>query len=111
MVQLSLANELVGRRKSDVVAEEASAHHDLSYDERQVVNKVDMKVVVKDRTLNMIFTGVMTLMVVVNTVNMGGQLDMQIIKDVFKKPIGPAVGFFSQFVCMPLVSERRRCSA
>ena len=35
---------------------------------------------------------------------MGGQLDLQIIKDVFKKPIGPAVGFASQFVIMPLVS-------
>jgi len=47
---------------------------------------------------------VMICMVVVNTVNMGGQLDLQIIKDVFKKPIGPAVGFASQFVIMPLLS-------
>ncbi len=78
-------------------------HFTLRYDRRVVVNSVDMMVAVKDRTLNMVFTGVMTLMVIVNTINMGGQLDLNVIKEVFKKPIGPAVGFFSQFVCMPLV--------
>ena len=49
-----------------------------------------------------IFTLVITLMIVLNTVNMGGQLDIEVIKAVFKKPIGPAVGFVSQFMLMPL---------
>ena len=56
------------------------------------------------RTLNSIFTLVLMLMVIINTVNMGSQLDINVIKEVFKKPIGPAVGFASQFVVMPLVS-------
>ena len=47
----------------------------------------------------------MTLMIVLNTINMGGQLDLEIIKAVFKKPIGPIVGFVSQFILMPLVSD------
>lgn len=46
----------------------------------------------------------MIVLVVVNTVNMGAQLDIEIIKDVFKKPIGPLVGFLSQFGFMPLFS-------
>jgi predicted Na+-dependent transporter len=45
----------------------------------------------------------MIVMIIINTVNMGGQLDLQIIRQVFKRPIGPAVGFASQFIIMPLV--------
>ena len=56
------------------------------------------------RTLNSVFTLVLMLMVIINTVNMGSQLDLDVIKEVFKKPIGPAVGFASQFVVMPVVS-------
>ena len=59
--------------------------------------------IVADRTLNDIFTLVMLVMVVVNTANMGAQLDMDVVKAVVKKPIGPMVGFLSQFVFMPLV--------
>ena len=61
-------------------------------------------VVIHDRTLNNLFTLIMILLVVVNTINMGAQLDIQIIKAVFKKPIGPFVGFVSQFGFMPLFS-------
>lgn len=61
-------------------------------------------VIMNDPTLNQIFTMVMIAMVLVNTINMGAQLDLQIIKEVFKKPIGPFVGFISQFVFMPLFS-------
>ena len=59
--------------------------------------------VLADRTLNDIFTIIMISMIIVNTVNMGGQLDLHIIKEVFKRPVGPIVGFTSQFVIMPLV--------
>jgi len=61
-------------------------------------------VIMNDPTLNNIFTLVMIIMVLVNTINMGAQLDLEIIKEVFKKPIGPFVGFVSQFVFMPLFS-------
>ena len=57
-----------------------------------------------DRTLNQLFMNIMILMVIVNTVNMGAQLDIEIIKAVFKKPVGPFVGFVSQFGFMPLFS-------
>jgi len=61
-------------------------------------------VILSDATLNNIFTLVMIIMVLVNTINMGAQLDLEIIKEVFKKPIGPFVGFISQFFFMPLFS-------
>ena len=65
---------------------------------------IDLEVIVGDRTLQNLFTIIMTIMVTINSVNMGGQLDLQVIKEVFKKPIGPVVGLVSQFLFMPLVS-------
>ena len=67
---------------------------------------IDLEVIVGDRTLQNLFTIIMTIMVTINSVNMGGQLDLQVIKEVFKKPIGPVVGLISQFLFMPLVSSR-----
>ena len=60
---------------------------------------------VLDKTLNNIFTMVVTCMIIINTVNMGGQLDLNVIKAVFKRPVGPLVGFISQFLLMPLVNK------
>jgi len=37
-------------------------------------------------------------------INMGCALDLKVIKEVLKKPIGPAIGFVSQFIFMPLCS-------
>jgi len=78
----------------------------LSKDHRTLMREIPVEVVVKDKTLNNIFTLVLTVMIIVNTVNMGGQLDLNVIKEVFRRPIGPAVGFCSQFMLMPLVRDR-----
>lgn len=44
------------------------------------------------------------VLVAFNFINMGVQLDLECIKNVLKKPIGPAIGFFCQFLFMPLAS-------
>eukprot|EP00095_Tigriopus_kingsejongensis_P009983 maker-scaffold17_size721972-snap-gene-6.25 protein:Tk09983 transcript:maker-scaffold17_size721972-snap-gene-6.25-mRNA-1 annotation:"hypothetical protein DAPPUDRAFT_309863" len=67
-----------------------------------LMRKIHLVVVVKDQTMNDLFTLVLTIMIIANTINMGGQLDLEIIKEVFKKPVGPIVGFVSQFILMPL---------
>ena len=74
-------------------------------DVRKKLDEIEILILVKDKTLNQLFTLVMTIMVIINTVNMGGQLDLDVIREVFKKPIGPAVGFVSQFLLIPLVIE------
>ena len=73
---------------------------------------------------NKFCTLVMVVMVLLNSINMGAQLDISIIVKVlemlvvvvvfcivkqslvkvFKKPVGPLVGFVSQFLFMPLFS-------
>ncbi len=57
------------------------------------------------QTLSDVFLWVMIALVVVNTFLMGTQLDLKIIKDCVKRPIGPAIGFGCQYLVMPLVSK------
>ncbi len=38
--------------------------------------------------LGSIFLAIMTAMIIVNTINMGAQLDLQVVKEVMKKPVG-----------------------
>ena len=45
----------------------------------------------------------MIVMAVLNTINMGCALDMSIVKKNILRPVGPIVGFVSQFTFMPLV--------
>ncbi|XP_055934870.1 ileal sodium/bile acid cotransporter-like [Argiope bruennichi] len=57
-----------------------------------------------DKLINKIFIAFVAIVVSLNNVNMGCALDLGIVKDVLKRPIGPAIGCFCQFVIMPLVS-------
>jgi len=67
----------------------------------QLIDSEEISVIVSDSGLNNLFILVMTCMIIVNTINMGAQLDLEVVKEVFKKPIGPGVGFVSQFGLMP----------
>ena len=49
-------------------------------------------------TINIVFS----LLLVVALFLMGLEIDMKVIWSVLKKPVGPAIGFVSQFVFMPL---------
>ena len=51
------------------------------------------------------FTIVMTVLAVINTFNMGCGLSLKKVKQTILRPIGPIVGFVSQFTFMPLVSH------
>jgi len=55
-------------------------------------------------TLDTVFLVVVSLMVMTNVMMMGCQIQLPIVWAILKKPIGPAVGFFSQFAFMPLAS-------
>jgi len=54
--------------------------------------------------LDTIFIATATTFMLTNTINMGCQLNAEIIMNVLRRPIGPAVGIASQFICMPIFS-------
>jgi len=49
------------------------------------------------------FTASVAILVSLIYINMGAALDLSTIKDTLRKPYGPVIGLFSQFVVMPLV--------
>lgn len=56
------------------------------------------------KVVDTVFLLLATIFMLVNTVNMGCQLDLRIILAVLKKPVGPFCGIVAQFICMPLFS-------
>jgi len=78
-------------------------------DENEVYLLTNATVIVVDRkpaskTMDDLFVGTAVTFMLLNTVNMGCQLNVDIILSVLKKPIGPAVGVVSQFFFMPCFS-------
>lgn len=68
-------------------------------------HKVAQLIVRRETTIHeIIFRVIMTVFVISLTFVMGCGLDIKIIIGYFKKPISPLIGFFSQFVLMPLIS-------
>ncbi|XP_013397631.1 ileal sodium/bile acid cotransporter-like [Lingula anatina] len=67
---------------------------------------VDYGVVVirKPRWLDTAFTVVVTAFVLFSTMGMGCKADLEVVKEVLKKPIGPVTGFGCQYVLMPLLA-------
>ena len=48
----------------------------------------------------------MGVIAIINTINMGCALDLGIVKQNILRPVGPIVGFISQFTLMPLVNDK-----
>ncbi len=61
----------------------------------------------KGRLVDKIFMGVIVAMVTIVQFLMGCKLDLEVVKEVMKKPVAPAIGFASQFIIMPLVSTSK----
>lgn len=63
-----------------------------------------MRVVRELTAFSMGFGATIGVLVALNNVNVGCQLDMHVVFSQVKRPIAPAIGMFCQFVFMPLVS-------
>ena len=53
--------------------------------------------------IQLIFTIFVVVLISINNINMGCFLDLETIKKVLRTPIAPIIGFFCQFLFMPLV--------
>ncbi|KAB7505065.1 Ileal sodium/bile acid cotransporter [Armadillidium nasatum] len=65
-------------------------------------NSMDITVILSYDKINRIFTIALTVLLFTQYINMGATIDLQIVKGIVKKPIGPVVGIFCQYVLMPL---------
>ncbi|ROT63746.1 hypothetical protein C7M84_018343 [Penaeus vannamei] len=77
------------------------------FDRQDVVvgeGTLDMSVLLSYQKLNDIFTLAIGILVAVVYVNMGATMNLEIIKDISKKPIGPLLGIVCQYLFMPLIA-------
>ena len=68
------------------------------------ISKYKICVVRKKSVLDTVFIVSVALLVICSNIGMGCKVDLQVIMEVLRRPFAPAVGFFCQFIVMPLVS-------
>ena len=56
------------------------------------------------KTASKIFGYSVAVLISLVYINFGCALDLKVMKEVLRRPVGPAIGFVSQFVFMPLIS-------
>jgi sodium/bile acid cotransporter 3/5 len=71
----------------------------------ETMDCMDMSVIRKPSFLDSAFTASVALLVSLIYINMGAALNIGTIKETLRRPYGPVIGLFSQFVVMPVVSS------
>lgn len=61
-------------------------------------------VIREERTIDTIFTISVAILVSILYINFGCALDWSVCRDTLRRPIGPIIGFFCQFLIMPVLS-------
>lgn len=64
---------------------------------------MDVTVIREQRVIDRVFTASVATLVSIIYINFGCALDWNSFRSTLKKPIGPIIGFFSQFGIMPTV--------
>ena len=99
--RMEVVKDVAGTNKSSSGSHFASLYNDpaLSNTYQLVVS------VIRDKDLmQKIFIYSVAIVVSLSYINFGCALDMDEVKQVLRRPVAPGIGFFSQYVCMPLVS-------
>ena len=73
-------------------------------DDWQKLNiRYKVAVIREDRALDKVFLGTVIILLVFANVGMGCKIDLEVVKEVLRRPVAPAIGFCCQFLVMPLV--------
>lgn len=68
-------------------------------------DQMDVIVVRKKRIIDTIFTASVAILVSILYINFGCAIDWSQFRGILKRPVGPAIGAFGQFVIMPVVRK------
>lgn len=73
-------------------------------------NTLPVVIIREVRTIDHVFTGSVATLVSILYINFGAALNLKNLKSIIRRPIGPAIGFFGQFLIMPLVRKlKKKC--
>ena len=71
---------------------------------REIPGEYDVSVVRAETWVDYVFIAVVTFLVLCANIFMGFKIELEVVKEVLKKPFAPAIGFLCQFGFMPVVS-------
>ncbi|XP_066157214.1 ileal sodium/bile acid cotransporter-like isoform X3 [Euwallacea fornicatus] len=71
---------------------------------KTIQGKLDVKCLRKKRTIDRIFTASTAALVAIIYINFGCVVQWSELTNLIRRPVGPTIGFFGQFVVMPLLS-------
>lgn len=78
---------------------------DLSTGQQQLpAFREKFSVIRTERPVDTIFIVTVAVLVALNTINMGIQIDLEVVKRTLRRPLAPFIGLVCQFVFMPLAS-------
>jgi sodium/bile acid cotransporter 3/5 len=63
-----------------------------------------VSVIRPDRVVDRLFVGLVMTIVMLANIGMGCKVELEVVKEVLKRPIPPLIGFLCQYLIMPLVS-------
>ncbi|KAI0214454.1 P3 protein [Lamellibrachia satsuma] len=66
--------------------------------------KYKIAVIREPHVLYPFFLGLVFILVLCVNIGMGCALDLEVVKTVLRRPVAPAIGFFSQFLVMPILA-------
>lgn len=74
--------------------------------EKETVSQDSLSVIVirESRAIDHAFTGTVAVLVSINYINFGAALQLDVLRSIMRRPIGPVIGFVCQFLFMPLLS-------
>ena len=74
-----------------------------------LLGKYKIAVIREPHVLYPFFLCMVSIIIVCVNIGMGCALDFEVVKTVLRRPLAPAIGFFSQFLVMPIVSQVSSC--
>lgn len=72
--------------------------------ERVAADELQAVIIREKRTIDTVFTATVAVLVSVIYINFGAALQMDKLRGILRRPIGPIIGFLGQFLVMPLLS-------
>ena len=78
-------------------------NQNLADDWQKLDIRYKVAVIREDRALDRIFLVTIIVLLLIAKVGMGCKIDLNVVKEVLRRPIAPTIGFCCQFIVMPLV--------
>ncbi|XP_037936243.1 P3 protein [Teleopsis dalmanni] len=78
-------------------------NNETGYKERNA-ESLELVITRRMRVIDHVFTGSVALLVSLLYINFGAALDVHVLRGLMSRPVGPTIGFMTQFIIMPLLS-------